>query len=379
MKILLVIDQFFSANNGMTISSRRFADKLVEHGNEVRIVSTGNEGDTEYLMQPQRIPIFDPLITAQGMTFAKTDTEILKKAILWADVVHFLVPFALSHNGMKLAAELGVPFTAAFHVQPENITSSVHLNKVAPINNGIYRWFNYYLYRHCTHIHCPSNFIASQLRKHGYTGKLHVISNGIDPDFSYRKAPKTPALQDRFVILSIGRLSVEKRQDLIIEAVALSKYKDKIQLMLAGQGPRRAKLADLAKSLNVPVDMNFYTKPELLDLIAMCDLYVHAADAEIEAMACMEAFACGLVPVISNSSKSATPQFALDGRSLFDAGDAKSLAQKIDYWIEHEKERKNMEVEYARSAEKYNLDECVKQIEEMFAEAIEEKNSEVLA
>ena len=38
-----------------------------------------------------------------------------------------------------------------------------------------------------------------------------------------------------------------------------------------------------------------------------------------------------------------------------------------------------MEVEYARSAEKYNLDECVKQIEEMFAEAIEEKNSEVLA
>ena len=103
MKILLVIDQFFSANNGMTISSRRFADRLIEHGNEVRVVSTGKEGDTEYLMQPQKIPIFDQLITAQGMTFAKTDTEVLKKAILWADIVHFLVPFALSHNGMKIA------------------------------------------------------------------------------------------------------------------------------------------------------------------------------------------------------------------------------------------------------------------------------------
>ena len=111
MKILLVIDQFFSANNGMTISSRRFADRLIEHGNEVRVVSTGKEGDTEYLMQPQKIPIFDQLITAQGMTFAKTDTEVLKKAILWADIVHFLVPFALSHNGMKIATELGVPFT----------------------------------------------------------------------------------------------------------------------------------------------------------------------------------------------------------------------------------------------------------------------------
>lgn len=235
------------------------------------------------------------------------------------------------------------------------------------------------MYRHCTHIHCPSNFIASQLREHGYTGKLHVISNGIDPDFTYRKIPKKTELQNCFVILSIGRLSVEKRQDLIIEAIALSRHKDKIQLMLAGQGPRKEKLYDLAKSLNVPLDINFYSKPELLDLIAMCDLYVHAADAEIEAMACMEAFACGLVPIISNSKKSATPQFALDERSLFNAGSPQSLAQKIDYWIEHEEKRKNMEVKYAESAKQYNLDECVKQIEQMFTEAIEEQNSEVLA
>ena len=33
----------------------------------------------------------------------------------------------------------------------------------------------------------------------------------------------------------------------------------------------------------------------------MSDLYVHAADVEIEAMSCMEAFAGGLVPVIANS------------------------------------------------------------------------------
>ena len=68
----------------------------------------------------------------------------------------------------------------------------------------------------------------------------------------------------------------------------------------------------------------------------MSDLYVHAADAEIEAIACIEAFSSGLVPVIANSPKSATPQFALDERSLFEAGNPKDLADKIDYWIEHE-------------------------------------------
>ena len=55
----------------------------------------------------------------------------------------------------------------------------------------------------------------------------------------------------------------------------------------------------------------------LADFYNQCDLYVHAAEAEIEAIACIEAFASGLVPVIANAKMSATKQFALDKRSLF--------------------------------------------------------------
>ena len=135
-------------------------------------------------------------------------------------------------------------------------------------------------------------------------------------------------------------------------------------------------MKELAEKLGVPVRFGFYSKPELLDLIAMSDLYVHAADMEIEAMSCMEAFACGLVPVIADSPKSATPQFALDERSLFAAGDSAKLAERIDYWIEHEPERKEMERRYAESAKKYNLEQCVRQAEEMFALAIEENKHE---
>ena len=51
MKILLVNDQYFLANNGMTISARRFAKVLESHGHEVRVVSTGRPGDSPYLMK----------------------------------------------------------------------------------------------------------------------------------------------------------------------------------------------------------------------------------------------------------------------------------------------------------------------------------------
>lgn len=377
MKILLLTDQFYDANNGLTISARRFAKVLKDHGNDVRIASYGTEQNRLenkdcYIFKKQYIPIFDNLITSQGMTFAKTDDELLTKAIQWADIVHFLSPFALTHHAIKIAKKLGVPYTGAFHVQPENITSSIHMGNLAFVNSGIYAWFNHYVYKYCPHVHCPSNFIANELKKHKYTSSLHVISNGIDPDFKYMKEEKPEELKDRFVILMIGRLSIEKRQDVLIDAVKKSKYSDKIQLILAGKGPRKKQLYSAAKDLPNPIIINFFSKQELLKTIASSDLYVHAAEAEIEAMSCMEAFACGLVPIIANSKKSATPQFALDDRSLFECGNSDDLACKIDYWIEHKEEKAEAEIKYAKLAEKYNLDKCVREAEIMFSEAIKE-------
>ena len=384
MKILIVTDQYFAANNGMTISARRFASAWKKAGHEIRIMGWANpedvpEGETAYLMKKQYIPFFDKLVSAQGMTFAKPDKEKIREAVEWADLIHFYVPFVLTHAALKEAMRTGTPYTAAFHVQPENVSASIHMGNVRFFNSLIYHWFHFYVYKYCKHIHCPSKFIAGELVKHGYKEQLHVISNGIDPDFKYRKIPKTAKYEGKFVVLMIGRMSIEKRQDVLISAVAKSKYKDRIRLVLAGKGPRKEFLTALAKRKKVDTEITFFPKPALLDMIAMSDLYVHAADMEIEAMACMEGFAGGLVPVIANSGRSATPQFALDDRSLFKAGDSEDLAKKIDYWIEHSEERADMEHKYSELAEKYKLEDCAKALEEMFFTALreaEEKETE---
>lgn len=380
MKILIVTDQYFAANNGMTISARRFASEWQKAGHEVRIMGWARpedvpEGQTAYLMKKQYIPFFDRLVSAQGMTFAKPDRQKIEEAVRWADLIHFYVPFMLTRAALKEAIRTETPYTAAFHVQPENISSSIHMGNVRFVNSFIYHWFHFYIYKYCRHIHCPSNFIAGELRKHGYTEQLHIISNGIDPDFQYRKIPKIAAYEKKFVILMIGRLSIEKRQDVLISAVAKSRYRDRIKLVLAGKGPREKALRALARKKQVDTDIAFLPKPELMDLIAMSDLYVHAADMEIEAMACMEGFAGGLVPVIADSDRSATPQFALDKRSLFKAGDSADLAAKIDYWIEHGEERAEMERKYSALAEKYKLADCARELERMFFTAIEEREN----
>ena len=209
MKILFVSDQFFDANNGVTVSARRFAAILEKHGHEVRPLSVANEGQSIYGLETYHLPVFDGLITKQGMKFAKWDNaQTIHDAVAWAQLVHIYMPFELAKRTILECKAQNKPFTMAFHVQPENISSSVHLGEVKPVNDFIYWLFKNWTFKYATHIHCPSNMIANQLRAHGYKAKLHVISNGIDPDFVYRKLPKTAELQPYFCILTVDRKSV---------------------------------------------------------------------------------------------------------------------------------------------------------------------------
>ena len=72
----------------------------------------------------------------------------------------------------------------------------------------------------------------------------------------------------------IGRLSPEKRQKVLIDAIRHSKFADKIQLHLAGNGPCKKKLMEQGKELKHQPTFGFYSKEELIQLIHACDLYV---------------------------------------------------------------------------------------------------------
>ena len=369
MKIVLVVDQYDHSNNGTTITARRFAEQLRRRGHTVRVLAAGEPEPGKICVPTHTIPIFQPLVDAQGMCFAKPVDEAYYQAFRDADVVHFYMPFRFCRRGESIARQMRVPTLAAFHVQPENITSSIGLGKQKWVNDLLYKWFRQVFYNRFSSIHCPSRFIADQLKAHGYDANLYVISNGVDGAF---RPPEQPVerTDGTFRILMIGRLSGEKRQDLIIRAAALSRHKEQIQLIFAGKGPMREKYQAQGRTLPRPPVFGFYSQEDLVRLIHSCDLYVHASDAEIEGISCMEAFSCGLVPVISDSELSATHQFALDNWCTFAAGDAQALADRIDYWLEHPEEKAELSRRYAEYGNSMRVEHCVEQAEQMYRETI---------
>lgn len=375
MIITLIVDSYAQASNGTTMTTRRFAEVLMQHGHTVKIAASTVDNispDCAFELGISKIPVLYQVSKSQGFIFAKRNKKVLKEAILGSDVVHFLLPFGCQRLGKKLCDKEGIPTTAAFHLQPENITSTLHMNKLQSVNDMIYRKFKRF-YNKFEHVHCPSNMIAGQLKEHGYTANLHVISNGVSPAFVKRPAEKPEALKDKYIILMVGRYSVEKRQDLIINAILESKYESQIQLILAGKGPWKNYLESLGEKLSNPPIFSFFDEEELIEVINYSDLYVHSSDAEIEAISCMEAFTCGLVPIISDSKISATNQFAIDEHNLFEHGNFHSLKEKIEYYIEHPLEKEKRSQEYIEYAKQYSIDNCVRQLEDVFQLAIEEK------
>lgn len=372
MKILLVIDDYISSNNGTTISCRRFAGELRRQGHEVKVLGTSLPDEPDmFRLEEYHLPIVDGLVRANDFHFSKVDMAVIRKAVAWADVVHCMMPFMLTYRTEQVVREMNKPATAAFHIQPENLLSAVRLGKWTLVNSALYAMWRKGIYDKFAFIHCPSEFMRQEMLDHRYKGDIRAISNGISDAFCLQEKRKTKKTEGKIVVTMVGRLAREKRQDLIIRAVRKSKYADRIQIVFAGKGPLEGFYKRLGRRLKNPPMFVYLNRQELINLLAATDVYVHASDMESEAISCIEAFATGLVPVISDSRKSATKQFAIDDRSLFKAGSPKDLAQKIDYWLDHPEEKKRMEAAYARQGLDYTLEASVRKCVQMFEDAID--------
>ena len=238
MKILFVIDAYNTNNNGTTISAKRFGEELRKRGHEVRFLATSEPKEGVYGMKELKLRPFNGILRKYGFQFAKSDKRVIREAVEWADIIHCYMPFLLEYKTKKIADELGKPSTAAFHIQPQNITSGFAMGKVPFINEWLFKLFRRTTYNKYGHVHTPSQFMADEIICRGYTAKIHPISNGIQSDFHWTKVPKKPEYEGKILILMVGRLAGEKRQDIIINALQYSKYGDKIQLVFAGKGPK---------------------------------------------------------------------------------------------------------------------------------------------
>lgn len=296
MRILVVADVLGLPNNGTSIAAYNLIDYLKQKGHEVRVVCCDEDKKGipgYYVCKHMNFGPVNNYVRKNGVVPGTPDDKIIKKALEGVDLVHCMMPFAMANRTAKLADKMGIAITAGFHVQAENVISRFYLDPVSFIATPItYRIFWRKLYHVVDCIHYPTEFIKHDFERIVGPTNAYVISNGVKPMYVRRNVEKPEQLKDKFVILMTGRYSKEKRQDLLINAVKKSKYADKIQLILAGDGPRIKQYKKAAKKLKNQPIYGLHPADELINIINYSDLYVHTAYAELESIACLEAIKC---------------------------------------------------------------------------------------
>ena len=370
MIITIVCDVLGQENNGTTIAAMNLIRYLESQNHIVKILCSQQENPDNnfYMVESRDFWIFNDYVKKNGVSLAKPDEDIIAKAIDGSDIVHIMLPFALGRKSAEYAYSKHIPVTAGFHVMAENFSSHIFMKNSSIVNRLTYAHFEK-MYKYCSAIHYPTQYLRDLFEKiYGKTNG-YVISNGVNSIF--KPIPHEFDLNNKITILYSGRYSKEKCQSVLIKAIDKSKYKNKIELILAGTGPMKEKLEKLAKKKNVNANFNFYAREEMVKVINTAYLYVHAADIEAEGISCLEAISCGVVPIICNSPKSATKFYALDERSLYKKNDYKELAKKIDYWIDNPSLREEASKKYIEmSKEKFDQTACMKKMEEMLLETI---------
>jgi glycosyltransferase involved in cell wall biosynthesis len=131
-----------------------------------------------------------------------------------------------------------------------------------------------------------------------------------------------------FLCTYVGRISNEKRLDVMIEAMRKLTGKRRCYLAIVGDGPSASTFAQLHGSAEgIYCRPRFLTHAELAEVYASSDLHVSASEFETLGNTVLEAFACG-VPVVVPRTQGFrdTVSHEVDGY-LFNPADAEDASR----------------------------------------------------
>jgi glycosyltransferase involved in cell wall biosynthesis len=275
------------------------------------------------------------------------------------DVVHLHSPLTLGAVARTAARRRRVPVVYTNHYLPLNVwPASARAGQAAgPASRA--RDAAFYAYvtgfaNRCDLVTAPTATALRLLRDHGLRAPSQVVSNGVELDrFSPGPGERgvAEALRSRYglpagrpLVLSVGRLSPEKRADVLIAAVARlaaaddtgahgSAAEDKVPvLVLAGAGPDEGRLRSLARHYGVADRVRFpgfVADDDLPRLYRLADVFAIASQAELQSLVTMAAMASGLPVVAVDAGALAELVHSGENGFLARPGDAGEIAVSL--------------------------------------------------
>lgn len=188
-------------------------------------------------------------------------------------------------------------------------------------------------------------------------------SGGINSKVFYHidSAKNELHLQPNKIVLGyVGRYEIRKGWDIFLEAINMLGNKDKYQIIMVGTGDEEGQADELIKKydLNV-IKYNMVNQSELAKIYSAIDVFCFPTYRKSESLGLvgLEAMACGALTIASNMA--GPTSYIKDNINgfFFEAKNAHSLKDKIEYVISLSNEEKNkVKSEALKTVKEYDIE-----------------------
>jgi glycosyltransferase involved in cell wall biosynthesis len=379
MRILVVTDQYFPMVGGVPAVTRTLAAGLAQRGHAVTILAPSpgfrSAADVAGLAKVSYFGSF-PWLGYPGMRIALMPARAIRDHIATEapDVVHVHSPLMLGVLARWQAGRSSVPVIYTNHYLPANVAGTAG-DGARAFQASFYSWIVGFANK-CSYVTAPSATALALLRTRGLQTPAQVVSNGVDLQSFTPGQPRTSLRQryglrdDRPVILSVGRLSGEKRLDVLLHAV--QRLTQPVQAVIAGAGPQHGPLARRARRLGLTDRVSFLghvPDTDLPDLYRLADVFAIASEAELQSLATMEAMASGL-PVVAADAYALRE--LVNHRSngfLFSIGNGDEMARHLDLLAAEPGLRRRMGAQGLRSIARHARNNTLDEWESVYVRA----------
>ncbi len=300
--------------DGVGRVSLAYCRGLEQLGHTVYYIAPEDAGKTHVpglktlLYKSVQIPKQNYRIGIPGMSweFKKTLKEIP------FDILHLHTPFLSAKVAREILEERDIPVVATFHSKYYDDFYKATKSKLIATNavNSVLK-----VYERCDGVWTVNHETARVLQSYGYQGRIDIVPNGTDlPELNpagAELAKKNLGLRKGIpVLLFVGQIDMKKNIHSILKACAILKEREEpFYLLLAGEGPDRAKLQKMAHELGIAAEARFLgfmsNAEELSNLYALADLFVFPSEYDNAPMVVREAAANGTPALTIRGSCSA--------------------------------------------------------------------------
>ena len=177
------------------------------------------------------------------------------------------------------------------------------------------------------------------------------------------------------VLIHTSNFRKVKRVEDTIKIFKRVREKVNSKLLLVGDGPERAVVEELARLLAVEKDVLFLGKQDAVEeLLAIADLYLMPSESESFGLAALEAMACE-VPVIS-SNTGGIPEINIEGATGFlsEVGDVEEMAENAIKILVDEQTLSKFKSNALNQAKRFDIQKVLPQYESYYEEVLASHN-----